>query len=87
MNKTQEVIHQNYVDESEKIYCRLDNKVVKADYKNCSDCPCFFGALQGEGVECKWKDNILSPIITVTDPVKELMRVSKLIDKGIISKN
>jgi hypothetical protein len=39
------------------------------------------GSLQGLGVECLWEDNDeCYPILAVTDPMKEQLRVAKLSD-------
>jgi hypothetical protein len=50
----------------------------------CSKCPYINGSLQGEGVECCWKDNVNDYLLSVHDPESEQQRVSNLINKGII---
>lgn len=73
------VTHQNFLDEKGKVYCKKQHKVMKLNPKCCSDCEHCVGSLQGEGVECRWKDDYEFPIVSVKNPKEELLRVSKLI--------
>ena len=80
-----EAIHQNYFDKKGQVFCKKQNKLISS-MSPCDTCDYCVGCLQGDGVECLWQDNINQPIIRVEDPTYELMRVSKLIDAGIIKK-
>lgn len=86
--KIQDTIHQNVVTDENKIYCKRAHKVVDfdANIPNCDTCPYFYGSLQGNGVECVWKDQTPASVFTVEEPNKELLRVSKLLDKKIVEK-
>jgi hypothetical protein len=76
-----EVIHQNFFTNNGKIFCKKLNKVIDMDINNCDDCEMCVGSLQGAGVECLWEDEDKHyPIMAVTDPVKEQMRVAKSSD-------
>lgn len=75
--------HQNFSTEEGKVYCKKLNKIVNLDNNLgvCSSCEYLVGSLQGDGVECAWDDGSSnSPIVGVTNPEKELLRVSKLKD-------
>lgn len=84
------VNHFNYVTKSGKVFCKRQNRVRKIvpEYKDCDKCPYLFGSLQGQGVECMWKDiKPPSPCgYYVYDPQEECLRVSELIAKGILKK-
>ena len=78
--------HVNYPDENSKIYCRFSNSLITLDYSGkfwdkCLKCPLFSGDYQGMGVECSWEDSN-ELIVYINNPTKELLRVSKEIDKG-----
>ena len=86
------VNHINYPDKNSQIYCRKQHKVITLDkdgkfWKNCNNCPMFAGDYQGLGVECRWEDNSESYSEYVSEPVKELLRVSKEIDSKNLEKN
>lgn len=91
--------HVNYLekDTDAAIFCRKRHEVVAVDTSECLKCPYFGGFGQGGCHECVWQDispngpddsdfDGISKVIPFEDRYKELMRVSKLIDKGIISK-
>lgn len=80
--------HINYPSDKSEIYCREKNKIIKLDTKGsfwetCRNCPLFSGDYQGMGVECTWEDDDNTNGY-VSNPSKELLRVSKLIDRGQI---
>lgn len=86
------VNHINYPDNKRRIYCRRLNKVITLDSKGefwntCQVCPLFAGDYQGLGVECRWNDNSENYSEYVSDPTKELLRVSKEIDSKTLSKD
>lgn len=89
MNQNVERInHINYPDNNNKIYCRRLNRVITLDaegkyWETCNACPLFEGDYQGQGVECMWDDTENSSGYC-SDPVKEQLRVSKLIDDGVV---
>lgn len=85
------VNHINYPDDRGRIYCRRLNRVITLDSKGefwetCQSCPMFSGDYQGMGVECRWNDTSESYSEYVSDPVKELLRVSKDIDSNKLEK-
>lgn len=69
-----------------EVFCKKLHKVTAPDIQDCENCPYFSGAMQGYGHECTWEDIV--PATTVewvvehADRHKELMRVSRQIDKG-----
>lgn len=76
-----QVIHQNFFTKEDKIFCKKLNKITDIDVDRCSSCEMCVGSLQGLGVECLWEDNDeCYPILAVTDPMKEQLRVAKLSD-------
>lgn len=83
------VVHQNFIKEGDSsVYCKKNHKIEKLTklQNQCFDCPYFYGTLQGAGVECGWEDTSAEPIVAVTNPQRELLRVSKMIDDDIIQK-
>lgn len=85
------VNHINYPDDKGRIYCRKQNKVVTLDnegkfWETCQSCPLFAGDYQGLGVECQWEDDVEGYSEYVSDPSKELLRVSKGIDSKTLDK-
>ena len=83
------VNHFNYTDAHGKIFCKRQGKVQKLSVNLCSDCLYLFGSLQGQGVECMWEDIVPPPSpcgYYVHDPQEEFVRVSGLIDEGILKK-
>ena len=80
------VVHQNLYNESGEVFCKKRNKVLSPNEDLCNKCEYCVGSLQGRGVECYWYDVYDNSIVTVNDPNKEKLRVSKLIDKNIIKK-
>ena len=85
------VNHFNYMDGNGRIFCKRQDKVRKVapEYKGCDDCPYLFGSLQGMGVECMWEDIVPPPVpcgYFVHDSKEESVRVSNLVDKGILKK-
>ena len=82
------VTHQNFVTNSGRVFCKKVGKVIELDCDKCDKCEYLYGSLQGDGVECRWDDPVKTAIgiYAVHDPNKELLRVSQLIDKGIIKR-
>ena len=79
----------NYPKSDREIYCKKYHKITEPTAKMCDNCPYFAGTMMGHGIECKWDDVIeegdekLIPHNRVHD---EFLRVSQLIDKGILKK-
>lgn len=85
------VNHINYPDNKNRIYCRKLNKIITLDkdgefWKTCQSCSLFAGDYQGLGVECQWEDSGEGYSAYITDPNKELLRVSKEIDSKTLDK-
>lgn len=86
------VNHINYPDTKGRVYCRRLNKIITLDangkfWDTCQSCPLFAGDYQGLGVECRWNDVPESYSEYVSDPTKELLRVSREIDSKTLEKN
>ena len=86
----EKVNHFNYMTKDGKVFCKRQDRVRKIppEYKDCDKCPYLFGSLQGQGVECIWEDIKPDSLFGhyVYDPQEEYLRVSELIDKGILKK-
>lgn len=84
--------HINYPDNKGRIYCRKQNKIITLDkdgdfWSKCQSCPLFAGDYQGLGVECQWGDSAEGYSEYVSNPTKELLRVSREIDLKSVSKD
>lgn len=85
------VNHVNFPNEKSQIYCRRLNKIITLDeegkfWDTCHSCPMFAGDYQGMGVECQWNDTSEGYSEYVSDPLKELLRVSRSIDSRVLEK-
>lgn len=81
-----QVIHQNYVTDKGKIFCKRMGTITELNLNNCNSCKFCVGSLQGQGVECMWEDEDKNyPILTILDPEKEKKRIedSKQIQKSV----
>lgn len=85
--------HINFLDGNSKkfeVYCRRFHKVYAPSTEDCQSCPYYAGFAGGYGHECVWEDCVPVEDTTVDiawdDRYNELIRVSPLIDKGIIKK-
>ena len=67
------------------VYCRMQHKVIKKLDK--CPCPLMSGAAQGHGIECAWDDVFMNDSGGKFDPKAEFLRVSHLIDIGILDRN
>jgi WD40 repeat protein len=82
-----QTIHLNYATEDGKVFCKKENRIVSVDIDKCDNCPYLSGSLQGDGIECIWDDpSSKETFMSVYNPQKELLRVSKLIDNKKIKK-
>ena len=74
-----DVIHVNYLTNSGKVFCKLEEKVIFLEDSKCNECDMLVGFANGDGVECKWKDKSYdSERVEVSNPYKEMNRVQKL---------
>lgn len=91
--------HVNFLeqDTDASVFCKKQHKVTEVNSSVCMKCPYFGGFGQGGCYECVWQDvspngpndtdfDGASKVVPFDDRYKELMRVSKLVDKGIIQK-
>lgn len=90
MDKQMQMVnHLNKPDNKGRVYCRKLNKIIAMNsqfWDVCTICPMFSGTIQGEGVECTWDESADYLIVEVFDPKEELLKVSKLIDQGVLKK-
>lgn len=74
-----------------EVYCKKLHTIKEPDISDCTNCPYFGGLMQGYGHECVWNDEVVDEydaekVIQWKDRNKEFLRVSKLIDEGILTK-
>lgn len=85
-----ESIENDYPKSDREIFCKRQHKITEPDAKDCDICPYFAGTTMGHGIECKWEDvidvNLDEKVIPHDMRMKEMTRVGKLIDKGVIKK-
>ena len=80
-----EVSENNY-----EIYCKRLHTIKVPTTNDCAGCPYFSGLLHGYGHQCSWEDIV--PVETTeldifpSEKQKEFLRVSKLIDRGLLEK-
>lgn len=71
-----QVIHQNFLTDSNKVFCKRLDKVTDFNVNRCNTCNMCAGSLQGAGVECVWEDEDKNyPIMAITNPEAEAKRV------------
>ena len=80
-----------YPSSDREVYCKKLHKVTEPLEKDCYNCPYFGGVMQGYGHECVWDDDVESTfdyekLVKHDDRNKELARVSRLIEKGILKR-
>lgn len=82
-------------DESPKtyreVYCKKLHKVWEPDAIECETCPYFGGLMGGYGHECVWEDVVAfydddEKVVRYEDRNAEMLRVSQLIDNGVLKK-
>lgn len=85
-----ESVENKYPTSDREIFCKKLHKIIEPDAELCDSCPYFSGTLMGHGIECKWEDvidiNLDEKVIPYHMRQQELIRVSKLIDEGVIQK-
>lgn len=75
------------------VFCKKLHKIAEPLAVDCNNCLYFAGFMQGHGHECAWED-VLDDHYICGDEMdipweareKELLRVSRLIDIGILKK-
>ena len=85
--------HINYLGDDPRkfeVYCKRAHRVYAPTTEECHACPYYGGFAGGYGHECVWEDCVPIEEITSTiaweDRNKEFIRVSQLIDNGLIKK-
>ena len=80
--------HLNYPDKQGQVYCRADHAIKEIEPMKCSNCPLYFGSIQGQGVECFYPDavsDVGKPMyIPVPNPQQHLSWITDLIAKMIL---
>lgn len=77
-------------ESSYEVYCKKLHTIKVPTENDCTNCPYFSGLLQGYGHQCNWEDIV--PVETTeldiqpSEKQKEFLRVSKLIDRGLLKK-
>lgn len=94
--KTGMVEHTNLVvgwehPKQHEIFCKRDHKVRSVDPKGCEGCPYFVGVGRMDAITCKWEDTLAAgdyafKTIHKMDVQDEFLRVSQLIDDGVLKK-
>lgn len=78
-----------------EVYCKRFHTIKEPDIDDCVNCPYYGGVMGGYGHECVWEDEWdlpyyddmeISKAVKWEDRQKELLRVSNLIDKGVLKK-
>lgn len=86
-----DALENDFSESSRGIYCKKLHKITEPERSDCINCQYYGGLMGGWGHECVWEDEQLRDererLIPWVDRHKELLRVSKLIDQGVISKN
>ena len=85
-----ESVEHGYPSSDREIFCKRLHKIIEPDSDTCNECPYLAGWMMGHGIECKWEDvidvNLDEKFIPHNKVQEELIRVSKLIDEGILEK-
>lgn len=94
--KTGMVQHVNLVSgweqpKQHEIFCKKIHGLKSVDIKDCEKCPYFVGSGRSDAVVCKWEDTLANggydtKVIMRSEAKDELLRVSSLIDQGVIKK-
>ena len=93
--ETKQVEHVNKISgwdnaKQRELFCKREHKLVSASIDKCEKCPYFKSAGQGDVIICVWEDRPPAAGITRVIPHSEIrdefLRVSALIDEGIVQK-
>ena len=87
-NHINDSLENDQLSKSREVYCRQLHIVKEPDRTDCVNCPYYGGLMQGYGHECVWDDVVNDHEIAIShsNRFKELLRVSQLIDRGILTK-
>ena len=81
---------EKYGSNDREIYCRKLHKITEPNMEDCMNCKCMAGWMMGRGHECVWEDLVdtFTEVVRIPhkDAQKEFLRVSKLIDEGVLEK-
>lgn len=74
-----------------EIFCKRDHKVKSVNLEDCEGCPYFVTAGQMDAITCQWEDTLAAgdyatKVIQRSDAQDELLRVSSMIDAGVLKK-
>ena len=74
-----------------EIFCKQQHKLEAVNLKDCEQCPYFVTAGQMDAITCQWEDTLAAgdydtKVVHKMDAQDELMRVSQLIDAGVLKK-
>lgn len=79
-----------YPNADREVYCKKLHKVCVPMAVDCDNCQYCNGYMQGYGHECVWEDQVpngqTEQVVNWEDRNKEMMRVSQLIDEGVLKK-
>lgn len=84
-------IEDGYPESDREVFCKKLHTIKEPDEADCMNCPYFGGMGQGTAHECVWEEPVdisseLVMYIEHKDRQKEMMRVSEMIDAGVIQK-
>lgn len=74
-----------------EIFCKREHKMKSVNLETCEKCPYFITAGQMDAIVCQWEDTLAAgdyttKVIHRMDAQDELLRVSQLIDAGVLKK-
>lgn len=74
-----------------EIYCKRDHRVKSVEISECEKCKYYRGAGHMDAITCEWEDTLAggfypSKTISMAKAQDELMRVSWMIDHGVLKK-
>ena len=86
-----ESLSRNLPVSDREVFCKKLHKVTEPMEQDCITCNHFAGLMMGHGHACVWEDLYPSDapdeiVVQHDQRSKELLRVSKLIEQGIIQK-
>lgn len=85
-----ESLQEDYPTSDREIFCKKLHKITEPTEEDCETCPYYSGWMSGHGHECRWEDviDITEDTVYITHDKRheEMLRVSKLIDEGVIKK-
>lgn len=84
-------IQDGYPATDREVYCKHLHTIKEPDERDCMNCPYFGGLAQGHGHECVWEEPVdisseLERVIPHEGRHQEMLRVSEMIDMGVVDK-